>query len=161
MAIRKLIPEIFDEVFKAKTDEDKAAIIRENNTLCLRQIFLYTYDPTVVWDVEIPTYKPDPYPIGKNVNSLFVEFRRLYIFTKLYPNMTQKRKLNILLQILESINKDEAIVLEHVFQHDLTKWGITPQVVNMAFPNLLNIAEIPEPEKKKRAPRKKKAEVNA
>jgi hypothetical protein len=118
----KIIPEILEEISKCTIEEQIKTILLKNNSPALRMMFTYVFRPSDAKDdffvKDLPVYKPDPGPIGVNPNSLFVEMRRLYIFlnSKVLPN---KKKMELLIAILESVHPSEAELLGKIFKHDL------------------------------------------
>lgn len=135
--MRQLFAEILKEVSEAPTLEDKVMVLQANNQPMLRQLLMAALDPDVKFDVEIPSYRENLEEDGYASNSLYVEYRRLYVFMDTYKLVTPKRKSDLLGQILEAIDRSDAVVLIDVINKDLSKYGITKEVVNAAFPGLI------------------------
>ena len=133
---RKLFSQILNEIREA-ADEDKSIVLQTNDTLMLRQLLMAALDPKVKFDVEIPAYRENTETDGYSSNNLYVEYRRLYIFLDTYKNVTPQRKKVLLAQVLESIDASDAVALCDVIQKDLSKYGLTKEIVNEAFPNLI------------------------
>ena len=53
-------------------------------------------------------------------------------------NVSEERKEQILLQILESLEPREAEIILGVFQKDLGVKGLTPDLIREAFPGRFN-----------------------
>lgn len=134
---RKLFSEILSDVAQAATPEEKVAVLQQNNTLPLRQVLAAALDPTVKFDVQIPSYRENEETDGYAANTLYVEYRRLYIFTETYKNVSPQRKTALLAQILESIDRSDALVLIDIINKDVSKYGLTTEIVNTAFPGLI------------------------
>jgi hypothetical protein len=135
---RKLFAEILEDIRNAGSDTDTVVeLLREHNTIMLRQLLLAAFDPSIKFDVVIPTYTPIIEADGYAANSLYVEYRRLYIFTDTYNKVNSVRKKALLAQILESIDPSDSTALIHVIQKDLGRYGLTKEIVNQAFPNLI------------------------
>jgi hypothetical protein len=90
----------------------------------------------VKFDTPIPSYRENQETDGYAANSLYVEYRRLYIFSESFK-LPAKRKEDLLAQILESIDVSDAVLLTKVIGKDISEYGITPALVNQAFPGLI------------------------
>ena len=134
---RKLISEILKEVVRVGSVEEKADVLRKNYNPTLCALLKDVFDPNEVYDVEIPSYRENSETDGYASNNLYVEVRRLYIFKTGEKKVSPKRKKQLLEQVLESIDASDALVLIDVINKDLSKYGITQEVVDQAFPNLL------------------------
>lgn len=135
--MRKLFSEILKDVLDAPTQEDKVMVLQTNSNSVIRQLLMAALDPTIVFDVVIPSYRESTEPDGYASNSLYVEARRLYIFMNTYDHISAARKSALLGQILEAIDSSDALVLIQVIKKDLSQWGITKELVNVAFPGLI------------------------
>jgi hypothetical protein len=54
-----------------------------------------------------------------------------------YRTVRPERKTALLGQILEAIDRSDAVALIDVINKDLSKYGITKEIVNEAFPGLI------------------------
>ena len=137
-----LIYEIISEAKKAATLDEAMLVLKKYNTETLEQVLYYAYHPKAQWYInEFPKdfHKPDTYP-GISYTNLYTELRRLYIFQKGHPNadgLTEKRRHELLLQILESMEPPEAEVFVNIMKGDLGIDGLTWQKINEYFPNLI------------------------
>lgn len=131
-----LISEILDKAAKEKSPKDKANVLRAHSSTALQEIFRYAYDPKIEWFCkEPPVYSPDPAPEGLAYTTLMIEYRRLYLYTKENP-VTEKRKTELLLQLLESLHPTESKVVEQMIAGEIS--SIDREVVDLAFPNLIS-----------------------
>jgi hypothetical protein len=64
-----------------------------------------------------------------------LEYRRFYLYTKENP-VAEKRKNELLTQLLESLHPTEAMVIEQMIAGEIP--GIDREVVDLAFPNLIS-----------------------
>ena len=135
--MRKLFSEVLKEVSEAPTAEDKVMILRSNNSIKLRQLLALALDPQYKFDVVVPSYRENDEPDGYASNTLDVECRRLYIFLDSYTMVRPERKSVLLSQILEAIDRSDAVALIDVINKDLSKYGITKELANAAFPGLV------------------------
>lgn len=134
--MRKLFSQILTEVTEAH-DDDKALVLQNNDTPMLRQLLGAALNPNIKFDVEIPSFRENTETDGYSANSLHVEFRRLYIFMETCKTVSAARKKTLLAQILESIDISDAPCLIDVIKKDLSKYGLTKEIVNEAFPDLI------------------------
>ena len=69
---------------------------------------------------------------------LYSESRRLYLFTEGgNPNLKQTRREYLFIQLLESIDKEDAKLMIAVKDKKLPYKGINVDIVNKAFPGLI------------------------
>ena len=144
-----LIPEVLTRFHNAESVVDKKRILKENETGGLLYCLRYAFCPGIKFDVNCPEYNGSIRPAGTDFASLQAEARRLYIFTDSYKLVTRERKMEILLQILESVNVTEARLLEQVIKQDIKINGLTADLVEEVFPGLL---EYRSPDGKTMAP---------
>lgn len=134
------IAEIIKKAVEAKVTEEKVKILRENNSVPLRMILRYTYDPEIKFLV--PNTIP---PWNKNGlvdvhGMLYTEARRLKIFLVggPYDGKLNKVKMeSLFIGLLESIDdKDAEIVANMITKKPIA--GLSNKVVTEAFPELYN-----------------------
>ena len=138
----KNIYEILDEFEVAQTEKEKMQVIEKNLSKTLVNVLLFTYHPNFQWMVkELPhNFKFKPVPVGLSINHLGTELRKLYLFLKndsTAEKLTDKKRNELLLQLLESIEPREAEVVMGIFNKDLGVTGLNYKFVKKAFPNLL------------------------
>jgi hypothetical protein len=139
----KALYEIFDEFELAKTKEQRLKIIESNLTRNLVDVLQLTFHPSFQWKIkELPdNYKvPTDMLPGITHDSLNSQLRRLYVFREgdaTAEKLTEKRRNELLIQMLESIEPREAEVLLGIFQKDLHVKGLTYKFVKEAFPDML------------------------
>jgi len=131
----KTLYEVFDEFENAKSKKERMQVIGN--------IFKLTYHPDFKWKIkELPeNYKvPTDMLPGITHDSLNAQLRRLYMFlegNQTAETLTDKRRNELLIQMLESIEPREAEVLLGIFQKDLGVKGLDYKFVKEAFPDLL------------------------
>ena len=139
MSAEKLYSEILDDFQKEETKEGRINLLRKYDHKMFREFLEASFNPAVVFDVEIPNYKPDVTPAGLNYTYLDMEMNKLYRFVKNHPKRTNvdPKKLSRLLEIvLVSLHKDEAELLVRCMKKELKIPFLTPKLVKEAFPNL-------------------------
>lgn len=133
----KLMHEILQEFDEAKTRAEKINVLKKYDSKNLREFFVALFNPTVQFDVEVPNYRPAPEPAGLNYLYLETEIPKLYRFIKDHPSraegLTEKKKRELLLVMLESLHKDEADVLVRLIKKDLGIKFLTPNLVKEAY----------------------------
>lgn len=138
----KNIYEIFDEFEEAKTKKERLDVIQRNLSKTLVSVFELTYHPDIDWLIkEMPdNYKvPDTKP-GISLCQLSTELRKLYLFRKGSPQaeaLTDRKRNELLIQLLESLEPREAEVIIGIFKKDQGVKGLNYKFVKEAFPNLL------------------------
>lgn len=139
----KNIYEIFDEFENAKSKKDRMGVIEKNLSPTLVKVLELTFHPQYQWKVkELPENYKIPTDIlpGITFDNLNAQLRRLYLFREGDPaaaSLTDKRRNEILVQMLESIEPREAEIILGIFQKDLGVKGLDYKFVKEAFPNLL------------------------
>lgn len=138
----KLISEIFDEFEKASTKEEKIKVLRNNNNYALRNVLQGTFNPNIQFIFEnIPKYKASDAPAGLGYSSIHQELSRVYLFEKnnpkVSPQLTEKRKQELLIQILESLEAREAEVFANMILKKQNVKGLNKELVQEVFPDLI------------------------
>lgn len=137
----KNLHEIFEEFEIRKTKSDKIAVLRYNGNYALRTILQGTFSPNVKFVIEAPDYKPSDSPLGMGYTHLIEVCHKLYLFEegnpKAPPGLTQERRKELLIQMLESLEAKEAALLQGMFLKKLPVKGLTYAIVKEAFPDLI------------------------
>jgi hypothetical protein len=138
----KNLYEVFDEFEKASSKQDKINVLRNNSSYALREVLRGTYHPNIEFTItNIPYYKPSDAPPGLGYSSIHQELSRAYIFEsnnpKVSPNLSDKRKEQILIQILECLEEKEAQIYMNMLLKKQRVKGLTSNMVKEAFPDLL------------------------
>lgn len=136
----KTMSEIFDAVDKAQTRQDKINTLRNNNCFALKYLLTGIYSPAIkfVFD-KVPKFKRSGVPDGMGYTSIHQELGRAYLFeqgnTKVDPNLSLKRKEELLLQILEALEDREADLFSNMIEKRPVE-GIDRDLVKEAFPQI-------------------------
>ena len=143
----KNIYEVFNEFKQAKGKKEKVEVLRKNDTFALRNVLVGAFHPGVHFAIkDIPEWKRIDVPPGMAYNNMTGALDRVYLFTEGNPRtpagLTEKRKTEILIQILESLEENEADVFVNILKKDLKVPYLTPTLVNEAFGEI-----IPTPKK--------------
>jgi hypothetical protein len=139
--MRKTFYQIFEEVDKQKTKKEKIAKLREYSCAPLKLVLGATFDPRVKW--LLPEGEPPYKPLGSNSDQeggLLNELRKLYLFTEgntdTQRNLKPRRREELFIAMLESIDPGDAKVLIAMKDKQLPFKSITKKLVAEAFPNL-------------------------
>ena len=135
-----LYHEIFEKFQALNTREEKINLLRKNATIEFKDFLRGLFDPNIKFDVDIPEYRPAIEPAGLNYSSLHAEMNRVYLFAVGHPKtpagVTPQKKMAILKNMLESVNKNEAELLIGMLKKNLKIKTLTPKLVNEAFPDI-------------------------
>lgn len=139
----KNIYEVLDEFKVAKTKADRLDVLRKNDCFALKQVLLGVFNPNIQFTVEkAPEFRRVPMPPGMSYDHMTGALSRIYLFMKDNPRvpegLTEKRKNEILIQILEALEEKEADVFLGLLKKDLKVPYLTEALVNEAFPGLLS-----------------------
>ena len=140
---KKNIYEVFDDFKAAKSKKDRIDVLRRNDTWALRQVLIGTFYKGVEFAInDIPEWKRDlNMPAGMGYNNMTQVLDKIYLFMKNNPRtpagLTDKRRTELLLQLLESLEPKEADVFIGILKKDQKVPYLTEALVNEAFEGLL------------------------
>lgn len=141
--MRLTIPEILKAVSKAKTHQEKVAILRQNASEPLEQVLQYNFHPDIKFSLpegDAPYKKEADLPEGMSHSNLYKEGRRLYLFLEGHaPNLKPFKKETLFIELLEGIHWTEADLLVAVKDKNLESLypGVTYECARDAFDRLL------------------------
>ena len=130
--------EILTKVNNAKDKPKKIAVLQKYDTNELRQLMKAAFDPKLEWllpEGKVP-YRPNEAPVGTEHNWLKREVRKFFHFLKGgNPQLTQMKRENMFIQMLEGLCQEEAELLIHIKNKELNKHykGLTANLVKEAF----------------------------
>ena len=133
-----LISEILDKVSKAKTKQNKIALLKEHDSPALRMVIKSSFDPKIKWSLpegEVP-FKRNEAPAGTEHSTLAYESRRLYHYIEGgNPSLSQTKRETMFVQMLEGLHDTEADVLVAAKDKSLHQAykGLSANVVKEAF----------------------------
>lgn len=138
--MRLLISEVLQKVSNAKTKQEKVELLRQYNTQALRSLLIWNYDDSLICLLPegAPPYKQNDVPLETEHTKLEHEYRLFYVFFKGgNDNLSQVRREEIFVRMLEGLHKEEAELLLLVKEKNLqSKYKITKNVVKEAFPEI-------------------------
>ena len=138
--MKLLISEVLQKVSNAKTKVEKVKQLKEYNTDTLRMLLIWNFDESVYSAVppgDVP-FEANEAPIGTEHTKLEHESRLFFHFIDGgNNNITQTKREQMFIQLLEGLHKDEAEVLCLVKDKKLGKrYKITKATVSEAFPQI-------------------------
>ena len=135
------IHEILSRYEMAESNDERKAILIENDSPLLRNVLQGTYHP----DIKYVIKEEVPYKKQKIDDFGYISFQeamnKVYIFTegsrKVNPNLKLDKKVNIFIRVLESLDSEEAVVFMNMVLKDLKTKRLSAKVVKEVFPGLL------------------------
>ena len=131
------LSEILQRVDTLETKEEKINWLRYHDSYALRAILMGCFNPNIKWLLPEgePSYKPAEFLDlqGRLVNetkhfNLFVEGG--------HPTLTQKRREQLFLQVLESVTPNDAKLLLAIKDKKMPYKSVTEKLVHEAFPDI-------------------------
>lgn len=135
--------EVFDEFEMSKNKKERMDVIGRNLSQLLVDVLKLTFHPAFEWKVK---NLPEDYRVPTDVlpgithDTLNRQIRKLYMFRVGDPTaekLTEQRRKELLVQLLESLEPREAEIILGIFQKDLGVKGLDYKFVKEAFPNML------------------------
>ena len=137
-AIPPLMSEIAMKVNNAKDKPRKLKVLKDNDSVALRQVLKGAFDPSIEWLLpqgDVP-FKRNDAPIGTEHTLLSQEAKRLYLFTKGGDSsLSNTKRETLFIQLLEGLSAEEADFLVTVVNKKINNKykGFTANLVREAF----------------------------
>lgn len=132
--------EVFALFEKAEKRAEKINVLRTHADNNFKEFLLAAFDKNIVFDVQIPEYKPSVDPAGLNMLYLHNEVPRMYLFIENHPRRPQgyggDKQSAKLASVLEALHAEEADLMVRCIQKDLKIPFLTPKLINEAFPGI-------------------------
>lgn len=134
--------EILANADKLKTKKEKIEYLQRNGQhIGFKMLLKMNFDKNLVWDLppDTPPYKE----LSENMDQhgmLYQEMRKMYNFHRGgNPNLRQTKRESLFIQLLESIQPDDAKLVLAVKDKKLTKIykTLNDKIISEAFPGLL------------------------
>ena len=138
---KKLISEVLAEAGKIILREERIQFLQKNKSPGLTDILRINYDDSIVSVLPLgaPTYKQDDAPKGYEytvLNKAYTQFK-YYFKGPVSSGMKPLKREGLFLNLLESLNVEEAELLIQAKDKKMKSKGITKRLVNDAFPGLI------------------------
>ena len=133
-----MMSEIATKINNAKDKPRKLKVLKDNDSVALRQVLKGAFDPKIEWLLpkgDVPFTSNDA-PIGTEHTILQQEAKRLYLFTKGGDNtLSRNKRETIFIQMLEGLSAEEADFLITVVNKKVNNKykGFTGNLVKEAF----------------------------
>jgi len=139
---RKGISEIFEMVQNAPELQQKVAILRAFDNPVLRDVSKMAYDADLKWVVpETMLYTPCPFPYMEN--SLYKEFRKVYLFVEGgNPNLHPIKRQALFKNFLETLDPQDAELMMAV-RNKKMPYNIPAEVFEAAWPGWMPVRVLP------------------
>jgi hypothetical protein len=139
---KKNIYEVFNEFKYAPSKDTRIAVLQSNDSWALRSVLIGAFNPNIKFTIKkIPEWKRVDVPPGLSYNHMTDALGKAYLFQegnpKTPPALTEKRKIELLIQLLESLEPKEAEIYSAMLMKDLKVPYLTPKLINEAFKGLL------------------------
>ena len=137
-AVPPLMSEIATKVNNAKDKPRKLKVLRDHDSVALRQVLKGAFDPNIEWLLpkgDVP-YQANDAPVGTEHTILQQEAKRLYLFTKGGDNtLSNNKRETLFIQMLEGLSAEEAEFLVTVVNKKVNNKykGFTANLVREAF----------------------------
>ncbi len=132
------LSEILKTASELETKQERIEYLRRNDSPALRALLKYTYDEKVKFLLPEgePPYKPNTLPDQEGI--LYSELRRLYLFIEGgNPNLKPSRREYLFVQLLETVDQNDAKLLLGVKDKKIPYKNITKKFVQEIYPGLL------------------------
>lgn len=130
--------EILEKVSKEKSKRKRLEILRENDSLPLKIVLQYCFDPNIKWllpEGEVP-YKPNDLPDLESI--FFKEARRMYLFVQGgNDNLAQTKRELLFIELLENLDKNDAALIASIKDKKMPYKYVTYKLAKEAFPDIL------------------------
>ena len=137
-AVPPLFSEIATKINNAKDKPRKLKVLKEHDSVALRQVLKGAFDPNIEWLLppgDVP-YTANDAPIGTEHTLLQQEAKRLYLFIKGGDNsLSNTKRETLFIQMLEGLSAEEAEFLITVVNKKVNNKykGFTANLVKDAF----------------------------
>ena len=126
-----------NELLEAKDKKTAKQFLINNAKPTVKLLLKYLLDKNVkFYRTECPKFTPDDSLREAPISILEQELKRLYIFDANYTNCTVQRKDQLLVQILEMLNQEEAELVCNLLQRKNPYKKITKNFVLEVFPEM-------------------------
>ena len=139
MATRS-IPLIFEDVASASSLQARKFVLLENESNPLKDLLRYAFHPDIKFALPSgePPFKTIGSPDEYNPTYLYPNIRKFYLYIEGgHDGLTQLRREQLFIQMLESLHPKEAKVVIQVKDKKLKYRGLTYKLVKETFPEIL------------------------
>lgn len=126
-----------NELLEAKDKKTAIQFLKNNSKPVVKLLLKYLLDKNVkFYRTDCPKFTPDDSLREAPISILEQELKRFYIFDANYTNCTVQRKDQLLVQILEMLNQEEAELVCNLLRRKNPYKKITKNFVLEVFPEM-------------------------
>lgn len=132
----KSLSDILSEASEQKNKVDKVNTLRRYDSPALRSVIAHMFDPRIKFNLPEgdPPYSPSQFDTKTR---LYSEIRKLYIWVEgVGPNMPRVKREKLFIDLLESVDPQDAKMLLSMKDKKSPYKGLTLEVAMAAFPEL-------------------------
>lgn len=134
--------ELLEKIGKLRKTQDKIDALKANDSYVLRVILQGVFDPNVKWLLPpgVPPYTPNELVDQEHI--LVNEAKKILYFVEGFHNIPDMKRETMFIELLERVDKNDAILLCSIKDKKLPFPGITIKHVVEGLPGLLpNVQE--------------------
>jgi len=139
----KDISEILEEFTLGEDEMEKVDILQRNDSKTFRDVLTVAFNKDIqLVDIDWDTveWRRFDLPPGPGTSNLQKEMQSIYLFIQGHPraapNLTNERRKQILVQILEAMNPKESDVFLGMLKKDFGVDGLNADIIRKAFPGI-------------------------
>ncbi len=118
--------------------QERKKFILENNSVALQSVLKCFFDPRIKFLLPKGKAPYKPTEFDRLEGRLYSEVRKFYLFIEGgSPNLAQLKREQLFIDLLESIDKDDAELLVSMKDKKMPFKGITKNLVERTFPGLI------------------------
>jgi len=139
IVMRLSISEILKQANEIDDSDKRIEFLHQQNSPALQTVISYCFDTRYKWLLPKgpAPYKPSDFPDAHGM--LYTEARKFYLFVEGgNNNLTRNKREQIFINMLESIDKNDAELLVSIKDGVMPYKRITRKFIEKAFPGLIN-----------------------
>ena len=136
--MRLSISEILKRANELGTLQERKAFLLQNDSLAIHTILKCVYDPNVKFLLPKGKAPYKPTEFDRQESRLYAEMRKMYLFVEGgNPNLSQLKREQIFIELLESIDPQDAELLVLVKDKKLPYKNINRNLIEKTYPGLI------------------------
>jgi len=136
--MRLSIARILKNASEIKSVPERVEYLKQNDSVPLRNILQCVYDPNIKFLLPKGKAPYKPSEFDRLEGRLVAETKKLYLFIEGgNPNLKQIKREQIFIDLLESIDPEDAELMVHVKDKKLPYKNLGKSVIDKAFPGLI------------------------
>ena len=135
--MKKTIYSILKECSEGKTPKERVVRLQRSANPAMLLILKYAFDPNIKFLLPEgdPPYKPCEFVDQEG--RLYAEAKKLYLYVEGgNPNLTKLKRESLFIQLIESVDKNDATLLCSVKDKKLPFKSLNQSIIKQAFPDL-------------------------